>query len=168
MCIPLICLCNSWRSESQSSIPSRPRKRLESFEAAYNAGNLRKVQVLLQPPRCISGKHRSCKPSSIPLYFLSHAFFFFCVHECVRQGRYDVALRDYKKGKFLLDSRPGQLLPLPSSSGSSAKEVEAQQRRVLDKVWANVEKAMGEMRNVLVGMLRDEARSVEEQERTIE
>jgi exocyst complex component 2 len=86
----------------------------------------------------------------------------------VRQGRYDVALRDYKKGKFLLDSRPGQLLPLPSSSGSSAKEVEAQQRRVLDKVWANVEKAMGEMRNVLVGMLRDEARSVEEQERTIE
>jgi exocyst complex component 2 len=50
----------------------------------------------------------------------------------------------------------------------NSKEAEAQQKRILEKVWANVEKATGEMKNVLLGMLRDETRSVEEQEKTIE
>ena len=74
-------------------------------------------------------------------------------------------MRDYKKGKFLLESRPGQLLPIGSSN---TKEAEAQQKRILEKVWGTVEKAMAEMRLRLGGMLKDPGRSVEEQEKTIE
>ncbi|KAJ3813086.1 exocyst complex component sec5 [Lentinula aff. lateritia] len=100
--------------------------------------------------------------------------------ESIEAGRYEVAMRDYKKGKLLLDTRPGQLLPISASkdkdkddkgSGASAGPTSAeqqQQKRILDKVWANVEKAMGEMRNVLLGQLRDPGRSVEEQEKTLE
>jgi exocyst complex component 2 len=84
------------------------------------------------------------------------------------QGKYDVALRDYKKGKFLLESRPGQLLPLPSSNASNIKEAEAKQKKILDKVWASVEKAMGELRNSSLALLKDHRRSVEEHEKTIE
>lgn len=74
-------------------------------------------------------------------------------------------MRDYKKGKFLLESRPGQLLPIGSSN---TKEAEVQQKRILEKVWGTVEKAMAEMRLRLGGMLKDPGRSVEEQEKTIE
>ncbi|KAL0958155.1 hypothetical protein HGRIS_000321 [Hohenbuehelia grisea] len=102
--------------------------------------------------------------------------------ECVEAGRFEAAMRDYKKGKFLLESRPGQLLPIGNSAsqgnataglgaGGVAKDgtsVEAQQRRILDKVWASVEKAMGEMRNVLAAQLQDASRSIEEQEKTID
>ncbi|KAJ4468807.1 exocyst complex component sec5 [Lentinula aciculospora] len=105
--------------------------------------------------------------------------------ESIEAGRYEVAMRDYKKGKLLLETRPGQLLPInvskdkdkddkgggaggsrPSTGPTSAEQ--QQQKRILDKVWANVEKAMGEMRNVLFGQLRDPGRSVEEQEKTLE
>lgn len=78
-------------------------------------------------------------------------------------------MRDYKKGKFLLDSRPGQLLPIGSTKeGKASAAAEQQQKRILEKVWANVEKAMGEMRNMLLSQLKDPTRSVEEQEKTIE
>lgn len=87
----------------------------------------------------------------------------------VTQGRYDAAMRDYKKGKFLLDSRPGQLLPIGSTKeGKASASAEQQQKRILEKVWANVEKAMGEMRNMLLSQLKDPTRTVEEQEKTIE
>jgi exocyst complex component 2 len=58
-----------------------------------------------------------------------------------------VALRDYKKGKFMMESRAGQLLPISGpKDGQSAVIAERQQKRILDKVWGTVEKAMGEMR----------------------
>jgi len=80
-----------------------------------------------------------------------------------------MALRDYKKGKYLLENRPGQLLPIGSTKDVNAsKAAEQQQKRILDKVWASVEKAMGEMRNVLVAQLQDTTRSVDEQEKTLE
>ncbi|KZP15940.1 hypothetical protein FIBSPDRAFT_1047870 [Athelia psychrophila] len=89
--------------------------------------------------------------------------------ESIEAGRYDAAMRDYKKGKFLLDSRPGQLLPIGSTKeGKASAAAEQQQKRILEKVWANVEKAMGEMRNMLLSQLKDPTRSVEEQEKTIE
>ncbi|KAE9391105.1 hypothetical protein BT96DRAFT_959624 [Gymnopus androsaceus JB14] len=97
--------------------------------------------------------------------------------ESIEAGRYEVAMRDYKKGKLLLDTRPGQLLPITTSkdkddkNGASSGPTSAeqqQQKRILDKVWSNVEKAMSEMRNVLLGQLRDPGRSVEEQEKTLE
>ncbi|KAF8189841.1 exocyst complex component Sec5-domain-containing protein [Mycena galopus ATCC 62051] len=89
--------------------------------------------------------------------------------ESIQAGRYEVAMRDYKKGKFLLESRPGQLLPIGNTKdGEMSAAAEQQQKRILDKVWGSVEKAMGEMRNVLVSQLQDPRRSVEEQEKTLE
>ncbi|OCB87790.1 hypothetical protein A7U60_g5113 [Sanghuangporus baumii] len=94
--------------------------------------------------------------------------------ESIEAGKYEVTLRDYKKGKFLLESRPHQLLPESSNSkdangpGASSSNVGAQQRRILDKVWGAVERVMGEMKIKLFAQLRDPTRSVEEQEKTIE
>jgi exocyst complex component 2 len=89
--------------------------------------------------------------------------------ESIEAGRYEVAMRDYKKGKFLLESRPGQLLPIGTSKdGETSAAAEQQQKRILDKVWGSVEKAMGEMRNMLASQLQDPRRSVEEQEKTLE
>ncbi|KAH9077909.1 exocyst complex component Sec5-domain-containing protein [Lactarius deliciosus] len=89
--------------------------------------------------------------------------------ESVEAGRYEVALRDYKKGKFMMESRAGQLLPISGpKDGQSAAIAERQQKRVLDKVWSTVEKAMGEMRALLLGQLQEPGRPIEDQEKTIE
>ncbi|KAF9266066.1 hypothetical protein L218DRAFT_956455 [Marasmius fiardii PR-910] len=89
--------------------------------------------------------------------------------ESIEAGRYELAMRDYKKGKLLLESRPGQLLPIGiPKEGRASASAEHQQKRILDKVWANVEKAMGEMKNVLMSQLHDHSRSIEEQEKTLE
>ncbi|KAG5643067.1 hypothetical protein DXG03_001595 [Asterophora parasitica] len=89
--------------------------------------------------------------------------------ESVEAGRYDVAMRDYKKGKLLLESRPGQLLPSGTpKEGQSAASGDQQHRRILERVWGSVEKAMGEMRNVLISQLQDPTRTLEDHEKTIE
>ncbi|PFH47085.1 hypothetical protein AMATHDRAFT_68442 [Amanita thiersii Skay4041] len=98
--------------------------------------------------------------------------------DSVEAGRYEHALRDYKKGKLLLESRPGQLLPIGNSAsrdsssqggiGSATTSAEQQQKRILERVWGNVEKAMGEMKNALHSQLQNPSRTVEEQEKTIE
>lgn len=89
-------------------------------------------------------------------------------HLC-RQGRYDVAMRDYKKGKYMLESRSNQLLSVRMSKDSAASSsAEQQQKKVLEKVWISVEKAMGEMRQVLSAQIQDSSRSFEEQEKTLE
>jgi len=80
-----------------------------------------------------------------------------------------MALRDYKKGKYLLENRPGQLLPIGNAKDPmSLKAAEHQQRHVLYKVWNMVEKSMGELRKMLMSQLQDSNRSVEEQEKTLE
>ena len=81
------------------------------------------------------------------------------------QDRFDLALRDYKKGKYMLETRPGQLLPGVSVKNARQRE---QQRRIVDKVWAMVEFVVGEMRVSLGALLRDPLRPVEEQEKIIE
>lgn len=83
-----------------------------------------------------------------------------------RQGRYDAAMRDYKKGKSLLESRPGQLLPISAAKDTAVAE--QQQKRILEKVWAKVEKTMTELRTALLNQLKNPTRSVEEQEKTLE
>ncbi|KAJ8454858.1 hypothetical protein ONZ45_g19143 [Pleurotus djamor] len=89
--------------------------------------------------------------------------------EAVEAGRYEAALRDYKKGKYMLENRPGQLLPISNTKdGSSLQSAEVQQKRILEKVWNNVEKAMGQMKTVLSAQLQDASRSNDEQEKTIE
>ncbi len=66
-----------------------------------------------------------------------------------------------------MELRPGQLLPIgPSSQGNSAAK--QQQKRILEKVWGNVEKAMTEMKNALHSQLQNPNRTVDEQEKTIE
>ncbi|KAF8841998.1 hypothetical protein BDN67DRAFT_900284 [Paxillus ammoniavirescens] len=89
--------------------------------------------------------------------------------ESIEAGRYEAALRNYNKGKFLLDSRPGQIIPVETSGdGKPVASAESQQRRILEKVWSNVEKVMGEMKSLLLSKLQEPRRSVEEQEKTIE
>ncbi|KAI0284606.1 exocyst complex component Sec5-domain-containing protein [Russula aff. rugulosa BPL654] len=80
-----------------------------------------------------------------------------------------IDIADYKKGKFMMESRAGQLLPISAPKDSqSAIIAERQQKRILDKVWGTVEKAMGEMRTLLVKQLQEPGRLVEDQEKTIE
>jgi exocyst complex component 2 len=83
--------------------------------------------------------------------------------ESIQGGKYDAALRDYKKGKYLLESRPGQLLP--SGSGGNT---EIQQKRIFDKVWSAVERVMDQMKTTLLNRLKEPSRSLEEHEKTIE
>lgn len=69
----------------------------------------------------------------------------------------------------MLESRSSQLLPISISKDSAASSAaEQQQKRVLEKVWVSVEKAMTEMRNVLNAQLQDASRSLEEREKTLE
>jgi len=69
----------------------------------------------------------------------------------------------------MFESRAGQLLPISAPKDSqSAVVAEQQQKRILDKVWDTVEKAMGEMRTLLVNQLREPGRPIEDQEKTIE
>ncbi|OCH93951.1 hypothetical protein OBBRIDRAFT_789821 [Obba rivulosa] len=89
--------------------------------------------------------------------------------ESIEAGRYEAAMRDYKKGKFLLESRPGQLVPVgQAKDGQASANAQEQQKRILDKVWGTVEKVMGEMKRQLLTKLQEPSRSVEEQEKTIE
>ncbi|EJF63847.1 hypothetical protein DICSQDRAFT_153669 [Dichomitus squalens LYAD-421 SS1] len=89
--------------------------------------------------------------------------------ECIEASRYEAAMRDYKKGKILLETRPNQLLPIGTTKdGQAAESAQQQQKRILDKVWATVEKVMAQMRSELQAKLQEPSRSVEEQEKTIE
>lgn len=83
------------------------------------------------------------------------------------QDKFDQALRDYKKGLFLRQERmqPGAFMPgLPSNTPDQI----ARQRRVFDKVWQSVEDVMRDMHNRLEEQLKDQLRSVDEHEKTLE
>jgi len=69
----------------------------------------------------------------------------------------------------MMESRAGQLLPITAPKDSQTAIIaERQQKRILDKVWGTVEKAMGEMRTLLVNQLQDPGRPVDDQEKTVE
>jgi len=93
-----------------------------------------------------------------------------------KQGKYDAALRDYKKGKFILESRPNQLLPnnpvaqtpTVEHQEEMQRDAEIQQKRIFDKVWSNVEKVMGSMRGNLLTKLKEVGRPIDDQEKIIE
>ena len=90
---------------------------------------------------------------------------YYGVEVCLYQGKYDQALRDYRKGTFINTSKSGQLLPgLPANT----REQTEQQKRIFDKVWKSVEELMDDMRVKLDTHLKDSTRSVEDQEKTIE
>jgi hypothetical protein len=78
-------------------------------------------------------------------------------------------MRDYNKGKFLLESRPGQLVPIGGAKdGPPSADAQQQQKRILNKVWTAVEQTMGDMRNALLAQLGDVSKSIEEHEKTLE
>ncbi|WFD27281.1 Exocyst complex component S5 [Malassezia nana] len=93
------------------------------------------------------------------------------LHEQVESGHYEAALRDYKKGRYLLESRPGQLLPIQSDANVNGKPPEtqlAQQQRIFARVWDAVEEIMYRMQSKLLDILRDPKRTVDEQEKCIQ
>lgn len=110
--------------------------------------------------------------NTLGVFQRSHFFFNLpgSLNESVRAGHYEAALRDYKKGKYLLESRPGQLLPVQdAASGSTPSDAQlAQQRRIFAKVWDAVEDTMYDMQTRLLAHLREPQHSVEEQEKCIE
>jgi exocyst complex component 2 len=68
-----------------------------------------------------------------------------------------------------METRPGQLLPFSNAKdGQASASADQQQKRVLEKVWGNVEKAMGEMKDALLLQLQDPSRTLEEHEKTME
>ena len=95
--------------------------------------------------------------------------------ESVEAKRYDAALRDYEKGKYLLENRPGQLLAFNTTAGQAGdpraqgtEKQRQQQQRVFRKVWDAVEETMKDMEAKLFAALREPKRSVQDQEKTIE
>lgn len=91
--------------------------------------------------------------------------------ESIRIERYDIALRDYKKGKYLMECRPGQLLSMGSNANTEnggGKVLQTQQKRIFEKVWDAVEMTMMELQKKLVELLKESKRKVEDQEKTIE
>lgn len=85
--------------------------------------------------------------------------------------KYEAAIRDYKKGKYLYQALKGDLDPADRSTGLSEMEKETGitdlHRKVFDKVWIEVSKIVIELQNVLLRMLADPWRSMDDQEKTI-
>ena len=57
---------------------------------------------------------------------------------------------------------------LPVGSSKDGQSTGQQQKRILDKVWATVEKVMSELRSQLQAKLKESVRSIDEQEKTLE
>ncbi|CAJ0642462.1 13578_t:CDS:10 [Entrophospora sp. SA101] len=95
--------------------------------------------------------------------------------ELIRQQKYDVVMRDYKKGKVILESTMSCEVPDNNNAGKLITEKESnddaalsnQYRKVFDKVWTEVEKIMEEMKVQLFKQLTEPWRSMEDQEKTI-
>lgn len=60
------------------------------------------------------------------------------------------------------------MIPAESSAHGKPDGAMSEQKRILEKVWSNVEKVMAEMKSLLLSKLQEPSRSVEEQEKTIE
>ncbi|CAO3587569.1 unnamed protein product [Absidia cylindrospora] len=94
--------------------------------------------------------------------------------ESIKQNKYETAIRDYKKGKYLYQTlKRNSSTDLLQNDGSEfgkedgASELTSMHRKVFDKVWSEVTKIIGELQNVLLKMLTDPWRSMDEQEKTI-
>lgn len=87
--------------------------------------------------------------------------------EAVEAGRYDNALSAYKKGRYVADYRAAQLLGRPATAAISPAQ-EEQARRIIDKVWNEVERIVGDLRATLNKRLRDPRLPLEDVERTVD
>ncbi|KAI8641657.1 exocyst complex component Sec5-domain-containing protein [Parasitella parasitica] len=109
------------------------------------------------------------------LYILQRYRFLFnlpsSLLESIKQTKYEAAIRDYKKGKYLYQVLKGDLDSTERSTGLSDMEKDTGltdlHRKVFDKVWTEVSKIVVELQNVLLRMLADPWRSMDDQEKTI-
>ncbi|POV96403.1 hypothetical protein PSTT_15672, partial [Puccinia striiformis] len=88
--------------------------------------------------------------------------------EAIEAEKYDAVLLAYTRGKNMLDSRPGLVLNLPAPSNP---EQSAQQKRIFDKVWSDVEKVVNDFKLKLLTKLAtwsDGSKPIEEIDKTIE
>ena len=84
------------------------------------------------------------------------------------QGRYEVALAAYKKGRYVSEYGAAQLLGRSAATAAITPLQEEQARRIIDKVWSEVERIVGDMRVTLGRRLKDPRTSIEDVEKTIE
>ncbi|CDH55023.1 exocyst complex component sec5 [Lichtheimia corymbifera JMRC:FSU:9682] len=85
--------------------------------------------------------------------------------ESIKQHKYETAIRDYRKGKYLYHDLQKEDDKVDGSEEES--NISELHRKVFDKVWTEVNKIVVELRSVLLKMLEDPWRSMEEQEKTI-
>ncbi|KAI9492453.1 exocyst complex component Sec5-domain-containing protein [Zychaea mexicana] len=144
-----------------------------SLEKALNEANARADQIY---GPIVERRQKVEKVRSTLTVLQRYKFFFnlpSSLLESIKQHKYETAIRDYKKGKFLYndlqksnniqddDDLDGQELKL---DGANISELH---RKVFEKVWTEVNKIVVELRGVLLKMLADPWRSMEEQEKTI-
>jgi exocyst complex component 2 len=138
-------------------------------ERGFRAGSAVKADQVFLPVLENSAKAQRLRTA---LSVFERSKFFFSLPgslaEFIEAGKYEAALRTYNKGKFLRESRQGQTIPGESSINGRSGHPASEQKRILDKVWSNVEKVMAEMKSLLLSKLQEPGRSVEEQEKTIE
>ncbi|POW17792.1 hypothetical protein PSHT_06230 [Puccinia striiformis] len=88
--------------------------------------------------------------------------------EAIEAEKYDAVLLAYTRGKNMLDSRPGLVLNLPAPSNPKQS---AQQKRIFDKVWSDVEKVVNDLKLKLLTKLATwsaGSKPIEEIDKTIE
>ncbi|KAI8356677.1 exocyst complex component Sec5-domain-containing protein [Blakeslea trispora] len=138
------------------------------IQKALDAANTRAEQVY---GPVVERRQRAEKVRST-LYILQRYRFLFnlpsSLLESIKQTKYEAAIRDYKKGKYLYQVLKGNLdatdtLPeMDQETGMTDLH-----HKVFDKVWAEVSKIVIELQNVLLRMLTDPWRSMDDQEKTI-
>ncbi|GAA5808629.1 hypothetical protein MFLAVUS_002021 [Mucor flavus] len=138
------------------------------IQRSLDAANTRAEQVY---GPVVERRHRVDKVRST-LYILQRYRFLFnlpsSLLESIKQTKYEAAIRDYKKGKYLYQALQGNSTDrstgLPEIEETGITDLH---RKVFDKVWIEVNKIVIELQNVLLRMLADPWRSMDDQEKTI-
>jgi exocyst complex component 2 len=135
------------------------------LHASILAANVRAEQVY---GPVVERRHRVEKVKST-LYILQRYRFLFnlpsSLLESIKQTKYEAAIRDYKKGKYLYQILKGDVTDNDDLDHDSG--ITDLHRKVFDKVWAEVTKIVTELQNILLRMLADPWRSMDDQEKTI-
>lgn len=78
-----------------------------------------------------------------------------------------MALSAYKKGRYVSEYGAAQLLGRTAAATITPLQ-EEQARRIIDKVWSEVERIIGELRGSLARRLKDPRAAIEDVEKTME
>lgn len=86
------------------------------------------------------------------------------------QGEYDIAVRDYKKGKYLMQSSKDGGNTNRSPTGTTLERdalLPKNHLKIFDKVWNEAEKILDDMRSILFKQLTMQSQSIDTQEKII-